>query len=333
MKNFDETILSENGIEVLEYLSDDRHQTELMNEVEQLGDEELAEAYKELFAGDTSAIEEENNLKKIFYSNDHVKLVKESIVKNNFTWLVKLLKKREIDWFAEKMIAQIGDEKLIDCLISRNRIGWSAQNIIVEYNNKKWIERIIKKQSDLSPYVKTYVINNGDIEDICLLIKHSFLSFEEQEMIVDSKCYPAIKELISKYKWHLAEPTLVKIINLGNVELQQMIGMLPNIPDAKKASIIEATECVETTKAFLNSNKLCKLTQKAIIRLQNPELIRLMVKSQIHLIPINICIAETLNSSLIKEFIGCYDNLTRKEREYIYSSGNMEMINLVNALD
>ena len=77
---------------------------------------------------------------------------------------------------------------------------------------------------------------------------------------------------------------------------------------------------------------LGKLAQKAVIKLENAALIRNMIRHHPHRIPINIHILETLNLSLIKEFIGNIKNLSKSEKKYVYSSGNTTMIEMVNAL-
>ena len=332
MKNFDESVLSENGINVLDYLSDGGHQEEFLEEVDRLGDEELSEAYKSLFDGDAKVIEKENNLQKLFDNNEQTRLVKESIAKNNFLWLEKLLKRKELDWFAEKMVAETGNPKLISLLIARKRLGWSAQNVIAEYNNEEWIAKIIKKQSDLSPYFKSYVITNCSDNLVVDIVKKAFLSFDELELIVAQRRFPAMKEIVQKYKSTLPEQTLCKIIKLGEPCIIDLIGKTCFHSDSTRANIINDTGSKELAKTFLSFKTLGSLTQKAIINLQSAELIRQMIKNQTRLISLNICIAETLNLSLIQEFIGNYDKLSKKERNYIYSSGNLEMIRLVNTL-
>ena len=333
MKNFDESLLSENGINVLDYLLDNGHQEELLEEVNNLGDEELSEAYQALFDGDAKIIEKENNLKYLFESNEQTKLVKECILKNNFLWLKKLLKKKELDWFAEKMIAEIGNSELINLLVARKHLGWAAQNVITEYNNEEWTSKIIKKQTDLSPFVKSYAIANCSDLLLTSLVKKAFLSFEELELIVTKKRFPAIKEIILKYKCALPEQTIRKIIDLGNQEIIQLIGKNCFNSDNTRANIINETGSKELADVFLSSkHQVGKLTQKAIVKLQSAELIRRMIETQKRLISLNICIAETLNLSLIEEFIGGYNKLSSKERNYIYSSGNLEMIRLVNTL-
>ncbi len=332
MKNFDESLLSENGINVLDYLSDGSHQENFLEEVGRFGDQELSNAYKSLFDGDAKVIEKESDFKTLLDNNEHVKLVKECISKNKFSWLEKLLKKKEIDWFAEKMIAEIGNPKLIAQLISRKHLGWSAQNVIAEFNNDDWTAQIIKKQQDLSPYFKSYVITNCNDDILTEMVKKAFLSFDELELIVEKKRYFGIKEIVKKYKTSLPERTLRKIVELGNPEIIQLIGTCCFKSDDTRADIIYETGSQKLAEVFLATKQLGKLTQKAIVNLQCAELIRQMIKSQKHLIPLNICIAETLNLSLIKEFIGDYSKLSTKERNYIYSSGNSKMIRLVNTL-
>ena len=198
LKNFDESLLSENGINVLDYLSDGSHQENFLEEVGRFGDQELSNAYKSLFDGDAKVIEKENDFKTLLDNNEHVKLVKECISKNKFSWLEKLLKKKEIDWFAEKMIAEIGNPKLIAQLISRKHLGWSAQNVIAEFNNDDWTAQIIKKQQDLSPYFKSYVITHCNDDILTEMVKKAFLSFDELELIVEKKRYFGIKEIVEK---------------------------------------------------------------------------------------------------------------------------------------
>ena len=82
MENFNESILCQNGIGILDYLSDGRHQEELMKEVSRLGDSELSGLYEKLFQGDAKEVSGKKILRKLFNENEQIKLIKESILQN-----------------------------------------------------------------------------------------------------------------------------------------------------------------------------------------------------------------------------------------------------------
>ena len=332
MKNFDESFLSENGVNVIDYIADDAHQAEIMQEVAQLGDPELSVAYKDLFDGDKDVLKKACDLKTLYLSNDQVKLIKESITQNNYKWLKKLLREGEMQWFAEKMVAETKIPELINILLSRHRLGWATQNIIIEFRNPEWMLKLIKKQEDLSSYVKNFIILNESEEIVCKLVKHSYLSAQEQHLIIDLKYISAIKDILSYQKEDLYPSTLIKIVELQNKELTKLVSKIHNLDDEVKAFIIENCIHKEIVEEIVCTQKLGKLAQKAVIKLENAALIRNMIHHNPHRIPINIHILETLNLSLIKEFIGNIKNLSKSEKKYVYSSGNTTMIEMVNAL-
>ena len=331
MENFDESILFQNGVDVLGYLSDQKHQEDLMHEVERFGDKELTNRYRKLFNGDANETSGVNVLKKLFNENEQIKLVKESIAQNNFYYVEKLLKKKDVYWFVEKLIAETQNNKLINLLLSR-RIGWAAQNVIVEYNNPKWTLALVKKQSDLSAYAKSYIIKNADDKAILILAKSPLLSFSERDEIIANKRFEAIKVMLSCSKERLPDEMYFKIVKLNNDEITKCIINNCHPSDEVAAFIIRNTRNHEFAKMLIQKKKPGTLTQKAIINLNNAELIRLLAKQKVKSYPFYVYIAETLNFSLMKEFIGNINNLGKKEKKYIFSSGNEKMIELIKAL-
>ena len=263
MENFNESILCQNGIGILDYLSDGRHQEELMKEVSRLGDSELSGLYEKLFQGDAKEVSGKKILRKLFNENEQIKLIKESILQNEFCYVKKLLKKKDVYWFAEKMIAQTNNKELIEILLSRRGLGWAAQNVIVEYGNPKWNVALIEKQSDLSAYAKNYIIVNGDDDCVNLLAEKAYLSFSEKEDIVKAKRFSAIKVLISKSKEHLPKEILLKNIKIS---------------DGLMAFMVKNTQDVKFAKFIISLKKPGRQTQRAILGLDNLELYNALKK-------------------------------------------------------
>ena len=276
MENFNESILSQYGIGVLDYLSDGRHQKELMKEVSRLGDSELSGLYEKLFQGDAKEVSGKKILRKLFDENEQIKLIKESILQNEFCYVKKLLKKKDVYWFAEKMIAQTNNKELIEILLSRRGLGWAAQNVIVEYGNPKWNVALIEKQSDLSAYAKNYIIVNGDDDCVNLLAEKAYLSFSEKEDIV--KRFSAIKVLISKSKEHLPKEILLEIFLLDNEEMTDFLLKNIKISDGLMAFMVKNTQDVKFAKFIISLKKPGRQTQRAILGLDNLELYNALKK-------------------------------------------------------
>ena len=278
MENFNESILCQNGIGILDYLSDGRHQEELMKEVSRLGDSELSGLYEKLFQGDAKEVSGKKILRKLFNENEQIKLIKESILQNEFCYVKKLLKKKDVYWFAEKMIAQTNNKELIEILLSRRGLGWAAQNVIVEYGNPKWNVALIEKQSDLSAYAKNYIIVNGDDDCVNLLASKAYLSFSEKEDIVKAKRFSAIKVLISKSKEHLPKEILLKIFLLDNEEMTNFLLKNIKISDGLMAFMVENAPDVKFAKFIISLKKPGRQTQRAILGLDNLELYNALKK-------------------------------------------------------
>ena len=328
MKHFSEKAFESGGLSVLDYFSDKENQESLLQEVKCFGDKELSGAFQELFSGYSAPASTKKRLKRLFEENNQRELVRECIAIKDYTFIRKILKKKDVDWYAERIIAETGERNLIDILLTRSNLGWATQSIIAESGDKDLLKKLLKGQRDLSPHVKDFVVENCDDESVILLISTSYLPFEVIFTIVKNRSESCIKEIINKYHY-LPDNILLEIIKLHNDKLSEKLLSKRNISDEVSASIVE-TGNEKLIKKVLNLSPLGPLTQKAIIKHGNAEIIRVMMR-KCYLVPnIKTFILETLNPLLIKEFIGTFKGLSRDERNIVLLSGNKELISLLS---
>lgn len=329
MRNFSEEAFENGGMSVLDYFSKKENQESLLDEVKQFGDAELSGAFEELFLGDNNPVEIKRKLKNLLDSNNQRELVKECIAIRDYSFIKKLLKRKDIDWYAERLIVKIGDIDLINLLLNRSNLGWASQNLIAETNNKEWILKLLKKQKDLSPNVKDYVVDNCNDECVIKLIKWCYLPYEVIFSIVRKRSEACIREVVNKYSF-LPDNILIEIAKMENIEITESLLSKYHLSDNVLTCIVDLGDETLINK-ISHFRSLGPSTQKAIIRYGKADFIR-EVMHQFYLVPgIKAFIAKTLNPLLIKEFVGSFNDLNRIEREIILSAKNPELIRLLNA--
>lgn len=329
MRNFSEEAFENGGMSVLEYFSEKENQESLLNEVKQFGDAELSGAFEELFLDDNNPITVKKKLSKLLESNNQRELVKECIAIKDYAFIKKLLKRKDVDWYAERLIVEIGDIGLINLLLNRSNLGWASQGLIAEMNNKEWTLKLLKKQRDLSPHVKDFVVDNCDDECVIKLVKWCYLPYEVLFSIVKKRSEACVKEIVSKYSF-LPDNILIEIVKIGNFELTDSLLSKYHLSDNVLAYIVDMKD-EKLIRKISHFKSLGPLTQKAIVRCGNAEFIR-EVMHQFYLVPgIKAFIVKTLNPLLIKEFVGTFKDLNKVERDIVLSAKNPELIRLLNA--
>ncbi len=330
MENFNEDLLSANDLSAFECFSVTENRDRVLKKVEQLGDEELSLAYKAFFNDENEDLKE--SLKQLYQKDEQLKLVQESLKLGDSVWIKRLVKNksRAINWYVEKLIAEMLDEEIISLLLNR-QLGWSAQAIIAEQNNDSWTLSLIEHQRGLSFFVKEYVIDNSTDKCVLTLInRKNYVSPDIQVSIVKKRNNECIKTLLKRHK-QLPSEVLVEIIKLGDKELMTCLTSRTDLDDKALKLFIKNAD-FDTIEKYLkyHHNNLPAFIQRDLILTGNPKLISYVAKQTYRIPDFRVLIIKSLDISLIKEFVLKIKKLSWDEIDIIKSIGTKEMLGLIN---
>lgn len=329
MEKINEDLLNANDISAFECFSVTGNRDHVLKEVDLLGDEELSLAYKAFFNEEKD--KSDLTLKLLYEKDEQLALVQKSLKLENFSFIKRLIKnkKRSINWYVEKLIAETLDPEIISLLLKR-QLGWSAQAIIAEQNNDNWTLSLVKNQKNLSHFVRAYVVDNAT--DMCVLglINRAYVSPDTYVSIAQKRNKKCIKSMLDKHK-HLPCEVFAEIIKSGDNELLRSLVTRTDLNDEVMALFIKNVD-TEIVEELLNHHhhKLPPSIQKELISLGNPKFISLVAKQTYRIPDFRILIIKSLNMALITEFVVKLKKLSWEEKDIIKSIGTKEMIGLLN---
>lgn len=334
MENFNEDLLNACDISAFECFSVTETRDRVLKEVESLGDEELSLAYKAFFTEEKEDLSQV--LEQLYKENDQLALVRKSLKFENFEWIKRLIKnkRRAINWYVEKIIAETLDPEIISLLLNR-QIGWSAQAVIVEQDNSDWTYKLLKKQRDLSYLVQEYVINNANDDCVFELICKDYLAPGIQVSIARKRSINCIKALLSKHA-DLPQKALISIVELGNKDLTKSLIYRSDLTDefliffAKNADEDVLLEFLKHKRNKLGT--FSSLIKEIIINRSNDACVIELIKNNHLAYEAQLSIVEKCSKDCIKALLN-HQTIHKDVFVEIFKSGDRDLIKLLASRD